>query len=59
MVAGHSNIIKIIYDKNLNLLHINPGAAGRTGLHQVITMVKLILDDGEIKDSEVIEFPRC
>jgi len=58
MIAGHSHILKIIYDKNLNLLHINPGASGRTGLHQVITMVKLTLDDGEIKDSEIIEFPR-
>ena len=58
MVAGHSHILKIIYDKHLNLLHINPGAAGKTGLHKVITKVRITLDEGNISDSEVIEFPR-
>lgn len=58
MIAGHSHILKIIYDKKLNLLHINPGASGKSGLHKVITMVRITLDNGNITDSEVIEFPR-
>ncbi len=58
MIAGHSHILKIIYDDKMNLLHINPGAAGKTGIHTVITMVRITLDNGAIKDSEIIEFPR-
>ena len=27
-VAGHSHILKVQYDKTLQMLHINPGAAG-------------------------------
>ncbi len=55
MVDGHSHILKIIYDKELNLLHINPGAAGKAGWHKVRTLVKLTLDNGDMRDCEVIE----
>jgi hypothetical protein len=44
-----------MYDKNLGCLHINPGAAGRLGFHQVRTAVRFAIDNGEIKDLEVIE----
>ena len=54
-IAGHSHILKVIYDKKINCLHINPGAAGRSGFHAVRTAIRFTLDKGEIKDLEVIE----
>lgn len=54
-ISGHSHILKVKYDKTLNLLHINPGAAGKSGFHQVRTMVRFIIDKGEFKELEVIE----
>ena len=54
-ISGHSHILKVIYDRKLNLLHINPGAAGKTGLHKKRTAVRFTIDEKEIKDLEVIE----
>ena len=55
MVDGHSHILKVIYDKELELLHINPGAAGMYGWHSVRTLVKLTIDGTEMRDCEIIE----
>lgn len=55
MVDGHSHILKIIYDKELDLLHINPGACGHAGWHNVRTLVKLTIDGTDMRDCEVIE----
>lgn len=55
MVDGHSHILKIIFDRQLNLLHINPGAAGKYGWHKVRTLVKLTIDGCDLRDCEVIE----
>ena len=58
-ICGHSHILKIMPDKRLNnMLHINPGAAGNHGFHQVKTMVRFTLEEGRIKDLEVIETGR-
>ena len=54
-VCGHSHILKVQYDKTLNMLHINPGAAGIYGFHKVRTLVRFAIDNGEFKDLEVIE----
>ncbi|MDR0982386.1 MAG: metallophosphatase family protein [Culturomica sp.] len=54
-VCGHSHIAKVMYDKKLDLLHINPGAAGRYGFHKVRTAVRFLLDNGDIKNLELIE----
>lgn len=54
-ISGHSHILKVKFDKTLNMLHINPGAAGISGFHKVRTMVRFIIDKGEFKDLEVIE----
>ena len=54
-ISGHSHILKIIYDDQLNCLHINPGAAGRQGWHKVRTIVRLVIDGNTMKDCEVIE----
>ena len=57
-VCGHSHILKIMYDKSLDLLHINPGAAGISGFHQVRTAVRLTIDGSDIRDLEVGEWPQ-
>ena len=54
-ISGHSHILKVIYDKKLNLLHLNPGAAGKYGAHKVRTMLRFVLDKGTIKNLEIIE----
>jgi putative phosphoesterase len=54
-VAGHSHILKVMYDSNLKCLHINPGAAGLSGFQTVRTLVRFTIDKAEIKDLEVIE----
>lgn len=54
-ICGHSHILKVIFDKKYQVLHMNPGAAGISGFHQVKTMLRFVLDQGEIKDLEVIE----
>jgi putative phosphoesterase len=57
-ICGHSHILKVIFDKQLNLLHINPGAAGKYGFHPVRTAVKFTIDDDTIKDLEIWEVKR-
>ncbi|MBR2300709.1 MAG: metallophosphoesterase family protein [Bacteroidaceae bacterium] len=54
-VAGHSHILKVIFDDKIGCLHINPGAAGRQGWQQVRTLVKVTIDRESFKDLEVIE----
>lgn len=54
-IAGHSHILKIIYDEKLQCLHMNPGAAGKQGWHSVRTVIKFTIDGKEMKDCQVIE----
>lgn len=54
-ITGHSHILKVMYDKKLGCLHMNPGAAGKYGFHQVRTLLRFVLDEGDIRDLEVIE----
>ena len=54
-ISGHSHILKVMNDKNLNLLHMNPGAAGKQGFHKKRTMLRFKISGKEIKDLEVIE----
>ncbi len=55
MVDGHSHILRVMYDKELDLLHINPGAAGRQGWQKVRTLIRFTIDGEDIKDCEVVE----
>ncbi len=57
-ISGHSHILKVQYDSTLRLLHINPGAAGLQGWHQVRTLVRFTIDGRDIRDLEVVEIPR-
>lgn len=54
-ICGHSHILKIMPDKELNLLHINPGACGNEGFHRVKTLVRFDILDSKIQNMEVIE----
>lgn len=54
-ISGHSHILKIMYDEKLQCLHMNPGAAGMQGWHQVKTLVRFVIDGNDIKNCEVIE----
>ncbi|MBR1889505.1 MAG: metallophosphoesterase family protein [Alloprevotella sp.] len=57
-VCGHSHILKVMYDKSINCLHINPGAAGLQGWQKVRTLIRLNVDGKELKDLEIIELTR-
>ncbi|MDD2246614.1 MAG: metallophosphoesterase family protein [Proteiniphilum sp.] len=54
-ITGHSHILKVMYDKKLECLHMNPGAAGKYGFHKTRTLLRFVLDAGNIRDLEVIE----
>lgn len=54
-ISGHSHILKVIYDKKIDCLHINPGAAGKEGWHKKRTLVKFCITEEKIHTLEVIE----
>lgn len=56
-ICGHSHILKVMPDKKLNLIHMNPGAVGKHGFHKVRTMLRFTIDGKNIDNLEVIEFP--
>lgn len=58
MVAGHSHILKVMFDHELSLLHINPGAAGYHGWQKVRTLIRLTIDGPSARDLEVIELAK-
>jgi len=53
-ISGHSHILRVMTDKSLGLLHINPGAAGVTGWHKERTIVRLTIEGNKFTDCEVI-----
>jgi phosphoesterase, MJ0936 family len=57
-VCGHSHILKVMFDEKLNLLHINPGAAGNSGFHKKITMIRFAIDGKEFRNMEIFEIDR-
>ncbi|BFP42192.1 metallophosphoesterase family protein [Flavobacteriaceae bacterium GF1] len=54
-ICGHSHILKVMNDKKLGVLHMNPGACGKHGLHQIRTMLRFTIDREKIEGLEVIE----
>jgi hypothetical protein len=57
-ISGHSHILKVQFDKKLDLLHLNPGAAGNYGFHNIRTMLRFTLDKGKIDNLEIIELAK-
>ncbi|QNL48423.1 metallophosphoesterase family protein [Olivibacter sp. SDN3] len=54
-ITGHSHILKVMYDRKIDCLHLNPGAAGKQGWHKVQTLMRFTIDSKIIRDLEVIE----
>lgn len=54
-ICGHSHILKVMWDKKLGILHMNPGACGKHGFHQMRTMLRFVIDGNDIKDLEIVE----
>jgi putative phosphoesterase len=57
-ISGHSHILKVMFDKKLNLLHMNPGASGKQGFHKVRTMLRFEINKEKITNLEVIELEK-
>lgn len=57
-ISGHSHILKVIYDKKNHLLHMNPGAAGISGLHKKITLMRFNINKDHVEDLEILEIDR-
>jgi uncharacterized protein len=57
-ICGHSHILKVMPDKQLGLIHMNPGAVGKHGFQKVRTMLRFELEKGSIQNLEVIEFKK-
>ena len=57
-IAGHSHILKVIYDPVYDMLHINPGVAGKYGVHTVRTAIRFDIEAGEIKNLEIGEWKK-
>jgi hypothetical protein len=57
-ISGHSHILKVMHDKKLDILHMNPGAIGNYGWHKVKTILAFNVEGKDIKDLRVVEFPR-
>ena len=54
-ICGHSHILKVMQDKKHKHLHMNPGAAGIQGFHQVRTMLRFEINEDKIENLEAIE----
>lgn len=54
-ICGHSHILKVMYQPEYDMLHMNPGACGKHGFHQIKTALRFVIDGPEIKDLAVIE----
>ena len=54
-ISGHSHILKVMPDRKLDLLHINPGACGNYGFHKVKTIIRFSINEDQIEDMQVIE----
>ena len=55
LIAGHSHILKIQYDKINKLIFLNPGAAGRHGFHLKRTILRFEIKLNKIENLEIIE----
>lgn len=54
-ISGHSHILKVMHDDKIKCLHINPGAAGKSGWHKVRTLIRFCISEEKIHTLEAIE----
>jgi len=54
-ICGHSHICKVVKDKKLDILHMNPGSYGHHGFHKMRTILKFKIEAGNLSDLKVVE----
>jgi len=54
-ICGHSHILKVMPDRALGFLHMNPGACGNVGYHKMKTLLRFDVLDGKVQNLEAIE----
>jgi putative phosphoesterase len=54
-ITGHSHILRVMPDPKLGLLHLNPGAAGQHGFHQVRTLLRFGIERRKVVDLQAVE----
>jgi putative phosphoesterase len=54
-ICGHSHIARVMNDRKLGILVINPGSSGYNGFHKYMTAIRLQIDGKDIHDLELIE----
>lgn len=57
-ISGHSHILKVMFDQKLQCLHLNPGAAGKQGWHNVRTLMRFDIEGDRIENLEVVELAK-
>lgn len=57
-ISGHSHILKVIFDKKISCLHLNPGAAGKQGWQKVRTLLRFCISLEKIHNLDVIELAK-
>ena len=57
-VCGHSHILKVMHDKQHDMLYINPGAAGLQGWQVERTALRFKIENGKASDMELFRLQR-
>ncbi|MFN8258663.1 MAG: metallophosphoesterase family protein [Bacteroidales bacterium] len=57
-ISGHSHILKIMYDKTLGIMHLNPGAAGMSGFHNLRTAIRFVVENQNVTNIQILEISR-
>jgi uncharacterized protein len=57
-ISGHSHILKVMFDQKLNCLHMNPGAAGKYGIHRSVTMIRFEINGDQFQNIEILDIPK-
>lgn len=54
-ICGHSHILKVMKDPKRGHIHMNPGAAGKHGFHQMRTLLRFEINGDTLQNLAVIE----
>jgi predicted phosphodiesterase len=57
-ICGHSHILSVKRDKQLNLMYMNPGACGLHGFHLVRTAIRFQIIEGQLTNLEIVEWEK-
>jgi putative phosphoesterase len=57
-ICGHSHILKVMFDQKRKILFMNPGAAGNSGFHNKITLIRFSITGKNFGDLEILEIDR-